>query len=175
MQRTTTIQIKAAFLLTVFSLNMITGFACSLGLNMGFNASAHSMEEAIRPPVHLHADGKKHEHQKPAAKPSVHVHTDGKNHEHQQKSVKQDPQQKNALPQKESEGCCKDDVVGFQNLDKNINLKSAINAPALTALISSFLGIDFYTVPATEKELHTARYLFPPPPNILISIQRFQI
>ncbi len=175
MKRNTSIQFKAAFLLTVFSLNMVVGFACSLGLDMGFNTTTHHEEEAIQPPVHVHANGKKHEHQKPTAKPPVHVHADGKKHEHQQEPVKQDPQQEKALPQKDKEGCCKDDVVNFQNLDKNINIKTVINAPALIAVLSSFLGIEIFQVPGTEKQIYTARYLFPPPPNILISVQRFQI
>ena len=168
------IQIKAALLLTVFSLNMVVGFACSLGLDMGFNTTHHE-EVASKPSVHVHANGKKHEHQKTTAKPPVHVHSNGKKHEHQQEPVKHDSNDKKPVPQKDNEGCCKDDVVNFQNLDKNINLKTAINAPASIAVINSFLGIEMFQVPDAEKQLYTARYLFPPPPNILISIQRFQI
>ena len=57
MERTTSIKLKAAFLLLVFALNTVVGFACSMGVNMGFNSHHH--DEA---PVHIHADGKRHQH-----------------------------------------------------------------------------------------------------------------
>ena len=52
------IQLKAAFLLVVFGLNTLVGFACAVGVDMSFNSSHHD-EEAIE--VHVHADGTKHE------------------------------------------------------------------------------------------------------------------
>ena len=155
MKKITSIQLKAAFLLGAFALNTIVGFACSIGMDMGFNNSHHK-EEATVPSVHIHADGKKHEHHKEAAK----------QHQEEKKT-----------PKKEKDGCCNDDVLDFQNLDKNLNQnsKTAIDAPALVAILSSFLGIDIFKVPEATRQLYTARYLFPPPPDILISIQRFQI
>lgn len=42
MQSKITIQIKAAFLLVVFSLNSIMGFACSLGIDLGYNRGHHT-------------------------------------------------------------------------------------------------------------------------------------
>jgi len=47
-----TIQLKAIFLLIVFSLNTVIGFACSVGLDMGFNSKHH----------HHHHNGKSHHH-----------------------------------------------------------------------------------------------------------------
>jgi hypothetical protein len=41
MQNKFTIQIKAAFLLVIFSLNSIMGFACSLGMDLGYNSNHH--------------------------------------------------------------------------------------------------------------------------------------
>ena len=38
MNKTRSIQIKAAFLLVVFAFNIFVGFACGLGIDMGFNA-----------------------------------------------------------------------------------------------------------------------------------------
>ena len=35
------IQLKAALLLLVFGLNTIIGFACAVGVDMGFNTSHH--------------------------------------------------------------------------------------------------------------------------------------
>lgn len=61
MIKTSAIQLKAAFLLCIFSLNMFVGFACAIGVDMGFNAHHHEHEEAVK--VHTHKDGKKHRHE----------------------------------------------------------------------------------------------------------------
>ena len=63
MNSKTSIKIKATLLITVFSLNSVFGFACSMGLDMGYNKSHHT-EEAIEVSVHAHGDGKKHLHNK---------------------------------------------------------------------------------------------------------------
>ena len=55
------IQFKAVFLLVVFSLNTLVGFACSVGVDMGFN-STHHKDEAVKPKIHTHKDGKKQQH-----------------------------------------------------------------------------------------------------------------
>ena len=82
MKKNSSIQFKAAFLFLVFSMNMVVGFACAIGVDMGFNTTHHHDTEAVK--VHTHANGKKHEH---------HNKTD---QHHQQK--------KNT----EKEGCCND-------------------------------------------------------------------
>ena len=61
MNRNLSIQIKAAFLLLVFGLSTVVGFACAIGIDMGFNSSHHHDEVASK--VHVHADGKKQHHQ----------------------------------------------------------------------------------------------------------------
>ena len=60
MKRKLSIQLKAAFLLLVFAFNTLIGFACAIGIDMGFNSSNHHDEEATE--VHVHADGKRHDH-----------------------------------------------------------------------------------------------------------------
>ena len=67
MKRSRSIQIKAALLLLVFSLNTVIGFACAVGVDMGFNTPHHQDEVATKE-VHVHSDGKKHEHHKKADK-----------------------------------------------------------------------------------------------------------
>jgi ABC-type nickel/cobalt efflux system permease component RcnA len=47
MKRNIFIQVKAAFLLIVFSLNMIIGFACAIGINMWFNTGHHEKADII--------------------------------------------------------------------------------------------------------------------------------
>lgn len=52
MKRNKSIQFKALFLLIVFSLNTVIGFACALGLDMGFNSHHH--EESTTGSVRMH-------------------------------------------------------------------------------------------------------------------------
>ncbi len=174
MTRNTSIQFKAALLLTVFGLNTIVGFACSIGLDMGFNNSHHS-NEAVEPSVHIHADGKKHHHQPESVKANVHVHADGKKHLHHTEPVTKTQEEKESQ-EKGKDDCCKDEVLKFHNLDKNLNqnTRTGIDAPAMIAILNTFFSIDILKT-LEEPQLHTARYLFLPPPDILITIHRFQI
>ena len=174
MKNGTSIQFKAALLLIVFSLNTLVGFACAMGLDMGFNTSHHN-DEVMEPAVHIHADGKKHHHQPEPAKINVHVHDDGKKHNHHNEPAKQHHKEKET-PGKDKDDCCNDGVLKFQNLDKNLNqnTKTVIDVPAFVAFLSNFSGVDILKTSATPQ-LPVIRYLFPPPPNILISIHRFQI
>ncbi len=45
MNRSRSIQIKAAFLVLVFSIHTIVGVACALGIDMDFNTTHHQDEE----------------------------------------------------------------------------------------------------------------------------------
>ncbi len=45
MNKTISIKLKATFLLIIFSLNIVTGFACSIGIDMGYNKDHHEHEE----------------------------------------------------------------------------------------------------------------------------------
>ena len=62
MKKSITIKLKAAFLLIIFAFNTIVGFACAMGADMEFNATHHHDEEMTDVSVHVHADGKKHQH-----------------------------------------------------------------------------------------------------------------
>ena len=62
MKRNISIQLKAAFLLIVFSMNMIIGFACAIGIDMWFNTSHHEETEimAHEGSHHHHDEADKH-------------------------------------------------------------------------------------------------------------------
>ena len=154
MKRNISIQLKAAFLLIVFGLNTMVGFACAMGVDMGFNTTHHHDEEAIE--VHEHADGFKHDHHKQAAK-----------HQHEE----------NKPEKEEKKGCCNDDVQKLQSLDKalNQNAKTVIDVPVFTAIISAFLGIDVYNLSNNYPSKYRVRFFYPPPTDIRIAIQSFQI
>lgn len=59
MKRNISIQLKAVFLLIVFCMNTITGFACGVGFDMGFNKKHHHDDLKAKQTVHIHEDGKK--------------------------------------------------------------------------------------------------------------------
>ena len=214
MKRNRSIQLKAAFLLLVFGLNTVVGFACSLGLDMGFNIPHHKEEvsaspihihkagkhehqkETAKTSIHVHADGKKHVHQtqpaapainihadgkkhvhqqEPVAQPAAHIHADGKKHEHPSPVANQHAEEKK-IPKNTKDDCCKDDVLKFQNLDKNLVLKAKtiIETSSLIVFLTTFFPLNIsQSVPSPV--LPAVRYLFPPPPNILIVIHRFQV
>jgi len=55
MKRKKSIQFKALFLLIVFSLNTVIGFACAVGIDMGFNSPHH--EESVAGSLIRHHHG----------------------------------------------------------------------------------------------------------------------
>ncbi|MDQ6904651.1 MAG: hypothetical protein M3139_16785, partial [Bacteroidota bacterium] len=154
------IQLKAAFLLIVFSVNTLVGFACAVGIDMGFNSKHHHDDEATETTVHIHADGKKHIHQNEATK----HHDEADNDHHKSKDGKDD--------------CCNDKVTQFAQLDKALSpsLSFVINPLFVTAFISSFYNIDiFFFSQASPDVKYFVRSYHPPIPDIRIAIQSFQI
>jgi len=154
MGKTINIQLKAAFLLIVFVLNTMIGFACAMGVDMGFNTTHHHTSEATE--IHEHTDGVKHEHHKQAGR-----------HKHEVKKTEKE----------EKKDCCTDDVQKQQSLDKavNQNAKTVIDVPVFTAIISIFLGIEVYDLSKIYPPKHRVCFFYPPPPDIRIAIQSFQI
>ena|ERR1017187_1336877 len=63
MKRNKSIQLKAAFLLIVFSMNMIIGFACAVGIDMGFNSHHHEESAIESEAIHHHHDNNVENHQ----------------------------------------------------------------------------------------------------------------
>ncbi len=174
MKRNSSIKLKAAFLLTVFGLNTVVGFACAMGMNLSFNTTHHDSETKMAP-VHSHADSKKHHHTAEQVIIVSHIHDDGKKPEYQAEPVTK-PHEENEAPGKDKDDCCNDDLLKFQQLDKNLkqNVKTAIEVAAFVAILSIFVGVDIWKASA-KAESHIHRYLFPPPASILIAIQKFQM
>jgi hypothetical protein len=176
MKRRLSIQLKALFLLIVFASNTAVGFACALGVDMGFNTSNHNaVEEATE--IHVHADGEKHVHEKEASAATTHEHQDGVKHQHDSEPAKQVPTGDSKSFTKSPGGCCSDDVQKFQNLDKNLNqnVNAGIDVPVFFAIVSTFLGIDLSQGNKDFPPKYKARFFYPPPPDIRIAIQSFQI
>jgi hypothetical protein len=147
LKRDTAIQIKAIFLLTVFALNTVVGFACAVGVDMGFNTP----------------------HPNSVSKPSLHVHKDGKAHQHNKKTEKDNHNKKG--------NCCNDQVLKFQNLDKTLtqSTKSSAVAPDCSIRISAVYGLEIYKASSKPTLKYIIPLSHPPPPDIRILIQSFQI
>ena len=169
------IKLKALFLLIVFGLNTAVGFACALGMDMGFNTSHHNDKETPAD-IHVHADGKKHHHDQKSKKVSVHEHKDGNQHRHNNDTepVKSVPGDKSSAA-KNSGNCCSNEVQEFQYLDKNVSVNTGINVPVFLAILNTYFDIDFSTALKNFPVNYKARFFYPPPPDIRIAIQRFQI
>ena len=149
-----TIQIKAAILLIVFSLNTIVGFACAIGIDMGYNTKDHHDNEVTEAAIHVHSDGEKHDHNEAKNR------YDADNH----KIVD------------DKDNCCNDTVTKLSQIDKAIAQSSVMNPVFFTAFISSFYNIDILVASqATKNTKYFVRGHHPPIPDILIAIQRFQI
>jgi hypothetical protein len=157
---TRSIQFKAAIMLFVFSLNTAVGFACAVGVDMGFNSKGHHDEQAA-PTVHVHADGKKHLHNKN----NGHAH-DKKGHSH-------------AASHETKDNCCKGKVVKLEQGDKSrpATIFGLVIPPAYSVLPVSFyqFNVSIYH-PDIEKDVKQfVRCHHPPIPDIRIAIQSFQI
>lgn len=150
MKRNLSIQLKAALLLTVFGLNTAIGFACAIGVDMSFNSTHHHDEKATE--VHVHADGKKHHHEKPT-------------HSHENKH------------KEEKGGCCNDSVIKFSQADKSVpQSNSIVNPVFFTAFIATYYNIDItYPSQVSGNTKYFVRSYHPPIPDIRIAIQSFQI
>lgn len=149
MNRNKSIQFKAAFLLIVFSLNTVIGFACAVGMNMGFNSNHHE-ESAIEATENHHHD---------------------KSHLHDEADVS------HQKTNNDKDNCCNDEVMKFQQVDKNIATSFSLISPVFfTSFLASFYHIDLLS---SNNRISTIKYFVrrhhPPIPDIRIAIQSFQI
>ena len=112
MNRRLSIQLKALFLLIVFASNTAVGFACSLGVDMDFNTSHHNTDEEATE-VHVHADGKKHDHGQKQT--NVTAQDDATKHHHEIETAGQHPDDKNTLG-KNKKGCCNSTSSSCKNV-----------------------------------------------------------
>jgi hypothetical protein len=150
MKRNLSIQLKAAFLLIVFGLNTVVGFACAVGLDMSFNTSHHHDDEATEVSLHVHADGKRHHHEEAERKQTG---NDKKN------------------------DCCNDKVVKLSQVDKAIPQTAKLLSPVFfTAFIAVYHNINISST--SQVSIANKYYVLghhPPIPDIRIAIQSFQI
>lgn len=176
LNRNLSIQLKALFLLLVFATNTVVGFACGLSVDMGFNAPHHTKSEETAK-VHIHDNGKKHIHEKKPSTITAHTHSDGSNHRHESasKPLKQNSEDGINPLTKDDGGCCANEVQKFQQIDKNITANTVINLPVVAAILHTYSAIDFSIALKEFPTKCKIRLYYPPPPNLRIAMQRFQI
>ncbi|MEO6251977.1 MAG: hypothetical protein ABIO79_01620 [Ferruginibacter sp.] len=149
MKSNISIQLKAAFLLVVFALNTVVGFACAVGVDMSFNTSHHEDEETAIA-VHVHAGGKKHHHEE-----AEHKQTDNNKKDH----------------------CCNDKVLQLLQTAKAIPQSAKLISPVFsTAFVPVYYTINIsYPSRVSTFKKYYVRGHHPPIPDIRIAIQSFQI
>jgi len=144
-------KIIAVFFLMVFSASTITGFACSVGIDMGYNLKHHSNEHND---AHAHHDkGHVHHHER-GVKPTL---FDGNN----------------------KDDCCTNGVVKLVQLDKLVtDNQQMINAPVYIFAFSS-VYLSLTTGPQETSVKYKYAYLRRScslnDTDIRIAIQSFQI
>ena len=147
-------RLRAMFLLMVFSLNTVAGFACSVGVDMGYNN-------------HHHDHGKPHSHK----------HGKGKHtHSHQHHTKKGTTTVKAS---RSSDDCCANDVAKFTLLDKAVVDNTLhLQVPVfLLALTTTFL-LQAHEVPelaVNSRFQFVRRSCFLNDTDLRIAIQSFQI
>jgi hypothetical protein len=150
-------KVKALFLLLVFSLNTLAGFACSLGMNMGYNSHHHEHGKG-----QVRQSGTSHQQ---------HVHKHQQPH-HQYTTTK-------FTGSGSKDDCCSNDVAKFALLDKSVSDNSLnLQAPIfLLAFTSTFLSslIKEPGVAVNSRFQFVRRSCFLNDTDLRIAIQSFQI
>ena len=157
-------RIVAAFLLVVFSLNTILGFACSVGLDMGYNSKHHHDEPTQEVVVHIHSGGKQHVHHE------KHDCNDHRKRPHHERAISNEINSEN-------NDCCSGEVTKFGQADKVLPQTAGLVHPVF---LSPFIDGQFDVVfPSAFDMVKDIKQFFrsyhPPIPDIRIAIRSFQI
>ena len=168
MKRSISIQLKAAFLLVVFSLNTIVGFACAVGVDMGFNTHHQHTDKEVFEHSHSHH----HDDSEQEAPENLNIEADEHHHYNEAEEV-----QTGTGNISEKKDCCNDDVLKISQADKAIpQVNVLINPVSFAAFFSSFYSRDtVFLSQATPNKKYFVRGHHPPISNIRIAIQSFQI
>ena len=155
-------KIKAFVLLLVFSLNTIVGFACSIGIDMGYNSSHHNRSSHPTEKAHAHKSGHQHFQGASDNLSDQHKHTNA-----------------NGTAKNTQDDCCANDVTKFIQLDKAV-VKTNLDLQVPTFLVA--LTSIFIQPSLNEDNLANSSRLLPLrrscsiyDTNIRIAIQSFQI
>lgn len=146
------LRFKAAFLLVVFGLNTVLGFACSIGIDMGYNSSHHGAH-AGKAMGDTHKGHSKHTQSDAHAK-----------HKHA-----------NTSTDSKKDDCCKGNVVKLQKTDKSFQQVKASVALPFYVVPKNESQLRLFAVADPRLQADIACHFHPPPESLRISIGRFQI
>jgi hypothetical protein len=146
-------RIRAMVLLMVFSLNTIAGFACSLGVDMGYNTKHHDHPQSGHEAKHSHSHSHKHSHvHKPVAGAKL-------------KAAKDD--------------CCSGQVNDFNKLEKSVPHNDfLLQAPSseISTDLFNLLANDVAIGPTVNSRFQfVRRSCFLNDTDLLTAISRFRI
>lgn len=164
MRRSTSIQIKAAILLMVFTLNTLVGFACTVGFDMKLNESHHSNEKAVLAHKHTEPHHQEEKADSTHKHESSHSHDDSKtDHEHAGNA---------------KDDCCTDEAVDFEQIDKCAPQFFDFKFQPVVSLLF-FTGSYDFDAYGFDKFILNPKYFVrthhTPIPEIRIAIQSLQI
>ncbi len=153
MKKNKTIQVKAALLILVFALNTLLGFACSLGLQMGYNEHHHKTEVA-----NAASDTDHHEY--------------GSDQKHHEEKEQHHPESENS-----DDDCCSNEVTSFNLSNKTgPNQVQLVHPIFFTAFTATWFNSGIFPYINVTKNIKLfVRNHHPPIPDIRIAIQSFQI
>ncbi len=150
-------KIRALILLMVFSLNTVAGFACSIGVDMGYNKKHHEKKDS-----HSHEGMKQHAHPD---------HNTKQQHHHK------DTYTNVVISETGKDDCCGNEVTNFIKLDKLV-VKNPLTLQTpvfLLAFASSFLLFQDQIKDNVTASPHLRRSCTLYDTDIRIVIQSFQI
>ncbi len=170
MKSVKSIKQKATFILIIFALNTIVAFACSLGLDMGYNSHSHYKDSKIEA-KHTHGEGNKHLH---LHKKATHSHSSAHRHNksHGQADVKHTTDQK-----EDKDNCCTEKAKEFQEIDKLtpslLHITYLEFFATFNAVYRTIASLPYTNIVRDLKPF--VRNHHPPIPDIRIAIQSFLI
>lgn len=173
MNRNQSIQVKAVFLLIVFSLSTVVSFACAAGLDMGYNEGHHKTQDA--PSATEHSSNNDH-HSKIADHTHAKVNTEASSsHENDN-----DHHLSNSVNTKEStpDDCCRDEAAKFEKSDKLSpqTLKYNLQVQSIALAIKPYFHVRSITYFLhTPNSRYFIRNHHPPIADTRIAIQSFLI
>jgi hypothetical protein len=163
MTRSPSIQLKAAFLLIVFSLNTAVGFACSVGFDIKFTGSHHGKEKVSI--THKHTEPHHREEKTIAAHKhdNSHQHDGAITDDHQSEKTKDD--------------CCTDEAIKFAQIDKRApqSFDFSFHPVFFALFLTSIYNFDVFSDKLIAHRKYFVRGNHPPIPEIRIAIRSFQI
>ncbi|MET3115756.1 hypothetical protein AAKU52_003513 [Pedobacter sp. CG_S7] len=140
------VQFKAAFLTMVFLMNTMVGFACIVGMNMGFNGDHHKEHMTILASEHTHMN--------------VKAESDHHSAKGSKDNCCKDEVAKLTIAEK----------MAQRSFDYSLLTLSFFDLPVTTYHIGRL-----NTFPVNTPNAYFVRYCRPPVPDVRIAIQSFQI